>query len=88
MPPHILGKIILPGKPVFRIMVIGIAGTIAQILHHPRRGIQDMGGGHQRAGFPCRFRGGVIGFVGRIGFGGRRQIKGGLCNGQFPLRTA
>src|SRR6185436_3057797 len=52
---HPLGPVIRPGKPVFRLVVIGIALAIADVLHQLRRGVEDAGGGREGAGLPRRF---------------------------------
>jgi len=51
-PSHFLGEVILAGKAALSLMVIGIAGAIANFLHQLRGRIQYVLGRHQAAGFP------------------------------------
>ena len=50
-PCHIIGKVILPRKPLFGAVVISISVTVSQILHQTSPRIEDMHGRHQGARF-------------------------------------
>src|SRR3569623_177578 len=48
---HLLGPVIRPRIAFRRIMVIGIALAVPDILHQPGRGVEDVLRRHQRSGF-------------------------------------
>src|SRR4051795_7269904 len=47
---HAFGPVILARKSFVGIVVVGIALAVADILHQPRRGVEDVHRRHQRAG--------------------------------------
>ena len=46
---HFFGPVILAGKALVGVMVVGIALAVANVFHEPGRGVQDMRRGHQGA---------------------------------------
>jgi len=85
LPLKLIGEVILPGKGVFLIVIVGIAAAIALVLHQARRRIEDVLGRQQRAMLFRHAARGAIGGVTGIGFGRGRDIEHGLCDRKFAL---
>ena len=69
-------------------MVVDIAVAVAQVLHQPRRRIEDVFRRHQRAGLPGRPPGRAVRPVGGVGLGRGAQIDDALDQGQLALGRA
>src|SRR5689334_6397432 len=51
------GEIILTGERIRRVMIVGVTGAVAFLLHQPRRRVEDVLGRQQRAGLFRRTHG-------------------------------
>ena len=49
---HAIRKVVLAGERIRRLMVVVVAGAVAELLHELRRRIQNMRRRHQAAGLP------------------------------------
>lgn len=88
LPRHVIGKIILAGKPFLGIGIVLVSRAIAFVLHQFCRRVQDMPGRHEGACFLRRFHRLVDRRVGRVGFGCGGQIHKRLRQREFPFRAA
>src|SRR3982751_2273337 len=50
LPLHLLGPVILAGKRLIGVVVVGIILTVADLLHQLGRSVEDMRRRHERAG--------------------------------------
>src|SRR6056297_4261810 len=85
---HPLGKVVLPGKSILGIMVIGIAVAIALILHQLRGGVEDMPRRWFASGLLGLAHRGLVGGVAGVGFRREGQIGDGLRQRQFAFGAA
>src|SRR6185369_17152839 len=68
---HAVREIILAGEAFGGVVVVVISFAIAEVLHQPRRRIEDMLGRHERPGPARGLIGPAQGLVGSVGFRGR-----------------
>src|SRR5690606_24442507 len=60
---HLLGPVIVAGKALGHVMVVSIALAVADLLHQPRRRVEDGLGRHQRSGLLGRAPRALLGAV-------------------------
>src|SRR5687768_10706911 len=65
---HAVRKIMLSGKGLFLIVIVGVAAAIALLLHQPRRRVENMFRGRKRATLLRRLLGCAEGAVRGVRF--------------------
>src|SRR3546814_9705151 len=85
---HLLRPIIVAGKTLLDIMVVGIALAITDVLHQLGRRVQNVLRRHQRSRVAGRFPCGLLRYISRIRLGSGGAIEAGLHNRQLAFGAA
>src|SRR5689334_17862607 len=82
---HAVWEVILSRECIVCFMVVLVSGAVTQVLHQPRRRVQDMRRRHQRtSGFGGRTRA-TVGRIYSIRFRRSAQVNYHLSDRQFSL---
>ena len=85
---HAVREIVRGRERVFLVMVVGVAGAVAELLHQLGRRVEDMRGRHQAAGVPRRAHRRLDGQIGRVRFGRGGEVDHGLGQGELAFGAA
>jgi len=83
-----VGQVVRAGEAVGRVRVVLVALAVAEILHEPGGGVEDMGRRHERAGLAGQARRPAVAAVDGDGLGRGGQVDDYLRNSELPLGRA